>query len=124
VKKTVSKGQLKGIRKDVKVLAGFISLYCRLEHGSADRQKPEISGIDIDVELEGNITMCPECRMLFTHGAVKRIVCPYEPKPSCKQCTTHCYAGGYRERIREVMRTSGKWMICHGRLDLLWRYIF
>ena len=44
--------------------------------------------------------------------------------PMCKKCETHCYAPGYRERIREVMRFSGLYMVKHGRLDLMFHYFF
>jgi len=57
--------------------------------------------------------------------AVRRLErCPQEPKPSCKHCEIHCYKPIYREKIRDVMRYSGKRLILHGRLDLLWHYFF
>jgi hypothetical protein len=40
----------------------------------------------------------------------------------CKKCPAHCYAPGYRERIREVMRFSGQYLVKHGRLDLIVHY--
>lgn len=40
--------------------------------------------------------------------------CPYqEDKPTCKNCTIHCYEPHMRNKIREVMRYSGPRMLLH-----------
>jgi len=46
------------------------------------------------------------------------------PKPACKHCEIHCYKPAHREKIREVMRYSGKRLILYGRFDLLRHYLF
>jgi hypothetical protein len=48
--------------------------------------------------------------------------CPYDPKPRCRDCATHCYSRKYRERVREVMRFSSMYFVKRGRLDWLVRY--
>ena len=68
--------------------------------------------------------LCPDCQKLLTHGIAKLLQCTYDPKPMCKKCTTHCYAPGYRERIREVMKFSGLYLVTHGRFDMLMHYFF
>jgi hypothetical protein len=60
---------------------------------------------------------------LLEHGIAKLSLCPYYPRPSCRKCETHCYAPGYREKVRQVMRFSGTYLIKHGRLDLLLHYL-
>ena len=60
---------------------------------------------------------------------VKRLIRHYQylskkAKPMCKKCSTHCYAPSYQEKIREVMKFSGLYLIRHGRLDLLAHYLF
>jgi hypothetical protein len=50
--------------------------------------------------------------------------CPLEEKPVCKHCHVHCYRKGHREKVREIMRFSGRALIRKGRLDLLWHYLF
>jgi hypothetical protein len=42
----------------------------------------------------------------------------------CKHCKIHCYRPDYREKVREIMRYSGKALIKRGRLDLVWHYLF
>jgi hypothetical protein len=42
----------------------------------------------------------------------------------CKHCKIHCYRPDYREKVREIMRYSGKALIKRGRLDLVCHYLF
>jgi len=111
--------------KDIRVLADFVSIFCRENH---QRQTGNVSSIE-DAGLRSNLdgkdlVLCSDCQRLLNHGIAKLLLCPYDPKPMCKKCETHCYAPGYREKIREVMRFSGLYMIKHGRLDLMLHYFF
>ncbi len=92
------------IESDLRVLTRFIETYCRRRCQSKDGD------------------LCEECRDLLAYARSRREKCPYDPKPKCKDCPTHCYKPEYRERIREVMRFSGKHFIMRGRLDWLIRY--
>ena len=70
-----------------------------------------------------DLLLCEDCRKLLNHGIAKLLLCPYDPKPMCKKCETHCYAPGYREKVREVMKFSGMYLIKHGRVDLMVHYM-
>jgi len=110
--------------KDLKVLGDFIAVYCREHH----REEPKAPFIIKDERLlkalgDRNPELCRDCSRLLKHGTAKLLLCPYDPKPTCRKCETHCYAPGYRERIREVMRFSGPYMVKHGRLDLILHYL-
>ena len=48
----------------------------------------------------------------------------YMCNQTCKHCHVHCYRPGHREKVREIMRFSGRHLILRGRLDLLWHYFF
>ncbi len=74
---------------DIKMLAKFISAYCRGNHGT-------------------DKNCCPECEDLLQYAQKRRKLCPLTPKPACKKCSIHCYKPEYREKIRQVMRYSGK----------------
>lgn len=92
--------------KDRYILKQFINIYC---HGKHKIPKSQLRD---------------ECQALLNY-AIKRLEhCPQDPKPSCKHCEVHCYKPVYREKIREVMRYSGKRLILQGRLNLLWHYLF
>ena len=109
-------------RKDVRVLAGFVGIYCRERHKEAMQAPFEIKDEDLQAELAG-LELCAGCARLLEHGVAKLSLCPYEPKPTCRKCATHCYAPGYREKMREVMRFSGTYLIKRGRLDILLHYL-
>ena len=111
--------------KDIRVMRNFIAIFCRENH---QLEKKDVFPVE-DARLrrslgDEELVLCQDCSRLLNHGIAKRLLCPYDPKPMCKKCATHCYAPGYREKMRQVMRFSGKYMIKHGRLDLLFHYLF
>jgi hypothetical protein len=109
-------------RKDARVLADFVRIYCREQHRSQIRRPFEIQDPRLQSELAG-LVLCEECTRLLEHGAAKLSLCPYEPKPSCRKCPSHCYAPGYREKVKKVMRFSGAYLVKRGRLDILLHYL-
>jgi len=112
-------------KKDIKVLADFISIFCRENHREEAKSIFPIKDARLHPILGDNeIVLCQDCQKLLNHGIAKLLLCPYDPKPMCKKCETHCYAPGYREKIRQVMRFSGMYLIRHGRLDMLAHYLF
>lgn len=110
-------------RKDLKVLALFTAVYCQAHHSSAERRSlrnaPEFAGLGLERQ-----NLCPDCRELLLYACDRRLKCPLEPKPTCKHCPVHCYRPGHRERVRAIMRFSGRHLLLRGRLDLLWHYFF
>jgi hypothetical protein len=72
----------------------MIRIYCHGQHG-------------------GN-TLCEECKQLWDYAEERLAKCPFGvEKPTCQNCTVHCYKADMRERIREVMRYAGPRMIWH-----------
>jgi len=112
------------LRRDLRILARFIDIYCRHSHRTAARTPVELRNFDIRALHGGPLELCRECSRLLAHAFMKRVSCPYDPKPACKKCPTHCYAPGYRERVREVMRYSGRRLVLSGRLDYLLHLLF
>ena len=111
--------------KDLKVLGGFISIYCKENHRTEDKRAFTFSDARLKRAIGGKeIMLCQDCGRLFNHGIIKLLLCSYDPKPMCKKCETRCYAPGYRTKIREVMKFSGMYLIKNGRLDLMWHYLF
>jgi len=111
--------------KDTRVLVNFISIFCRENHRAEAKEFFPIKD-DRLLHILGNkgMVLCQDCQKLLDYGIAKLLLCPYDPKPMCKKCETHCYAPVYRERIREVMRFSGWYLVKHGRLDLMVHYLF
>jgi len=111
--------------KDIRVLGNFISIFCRENHKTEDKSVFPIKDTRLrDILGNRDMELCPDCQKLLNHGIAKLLLCPYDPKPMCKKCETHCYAPGYREKIREVMRFSGLHLVKHGRVDLMLHYWF
>ncbi|MFC1538661.1 nitrous oxide-stimulated promoter family protein [Candidatus Latescibacterota bacterium] len=94
----------KAKEKQFKLLKKFIGIYCRHHHN------PEKD------------TLCPECSELRDYARVRLEKCQYDPKPKCKDCTTHCYKPVHRKKIKEVMRFSGMHFVKRGRFDWLLKY--
>ena len=70
----------------------MIRIYCRKKHGGK--------------------TLCKECAELENYAHSRSDKCPFmENKTFCSNCKVHCYKPEMRERIREVMRFSGKRML-------------
>ena len=111
--------------KDSLILADFVAVYCREKHENAAKTTFSIADDRLQRRIdEADIVLCQECHKLLTHGIAKLLQCPHDPKPMCKKCTTHCYAPGYREKVREVMKFSGLYLVTHGRLDMVLHYFF
>jgi predicted amidophosphoribosyltransferase len=80
---------IQDLDKDLKTLYRFMLIYCQGNHGVKQG-------------------FCPECQDLLAYAQQRRQLCPLDPKPACKNCSIHCYKPEYREKIRQVMRYSGK----------------
>ncbi len=105
--------------KELQLLALFTSVYCTDHHAE---QEP----VALDLGLSGTAgyRYCAVCADFLRYAIERRQRCPLKPKSTCKHCTVHCYRAGHREKVREVMRYSGKTLIKRGRVDLLWHYLF
>ncbi len=111
--------------RDIKVLASFISIFCRENHRSVAKTVFPVPDERLRPVLGNDeLVLCHHCQRLLSHSIAKRLLCPHDPKPMCKKCQTHCYAPGYREKIQEVMKFSGLYLVKHGRLDLIVHYLF
>jgi hypothetical protein len=109
--------------KDLKVLALFTAVWCQARH-AADKTPFIPSDEKLrPLGLERH-RLCPDCAAFLDYALLRRLKCPLDPKPTCKHCHLHCYRPGHRERVREIMRFSGKHLLLRGRLDLLWHYFF
>ena len=108
-------------RKDLKVLARFTAVYCRAHHAGPRAAVSVAAGEPRRLPLRSD-PVCPECSGFLAYAFERRLRCPLEEKPACKHCPVHCYKPGHREKVREIMRFSGRHLIVRGRLDLLWHY--
>ncbi|MFA5514929.1 MAG: nitrous oxide-stimulated promoter family protein [Desulfuromonadales bacterium] len=108
--------------KDLRVLAWFTAVFCRARHSGEKLPLPANADL-ATIGLE-RYRCCTECREFLAYAIARRRKCPLDPKPTCKHCHVHCYRPGHREKVKEIMRFSGRRLLLRGRLDLLWHYLF
>lgn len=109
-------------KADIKILMRFVEIFCRENH-NGERSPFCFRLYDLKEIEKKEISLCPDCTKLLTYGLTMRLKCPHDPKPMCKKCETQCYKGDYKEKIREIMKFSGMYLIKHGRVDLLYHYL-
>ena len=81
------------IRRELRTVRVMIAMYCRSHHG-------------IKREL------CDDCSALWDHVQKRVENCPFGTvKPTCLNCTVHCFNHAMREQIRSVMRYAGPRML-------------
>lgn len=107
---------------DVRTLMRFVEIYCREKHVQ-EKDSFTFRRVDVKSIRKKDLRLCPECTKLLRYGLTMRLKCPHNPKPMCKKCTTQCYKGEYRSKIREIMKFSGIYLVKHGRLDMLYHYL-
>jgi hypothetical protein len=76
-----------------KTVEAMIKIYCKSHH-------------------ESNSNLCTACDELLNYAHSRLDKCPFhEDKPTCANCTVHCYMPVMRGKIKTVMRYSGPRMI-------------
>jgi hypothetical protein len=82
------------LSQERETLQAMIRLYCRQLHNSRE--------------------LCEECSTLWDYADERLDKCPFSiEKPTCQNCTVHCYEPEMRQRVRDVMRYTGPRMIWH-----------
>lgn len=89
------------LAREYKTVEAMIRLYCQAHHHESSTQS-----------AESRKALCPDCTALLAYCEQRLAACPFAAqKPTCFNCTIHCYRPEMKERIREVMRTSGPAML-------------
>ncbi len=108
-------------RNDIRTFMRFVAIFCRERHEGA-KALFSLKELNVENVAEKEIMVCRDCKRLLTYSIGMRLRCPHDPKPMCKSCKSQCYKGDYKEKIREIMKFSGMYLIKHGRIDLLYHY--
>jgi hypothetical protein len=92
------------IAREMKTVRVMIEMYCRDRHGGED--------------------LCTSCRALWEYAQQRVDHCPFaSDKPTCLNCTVHCYKPAMREQIRLVMRCVGPSMAWRHPILALWHFL-
>lgn len=86
--------------KTIKIMMG---IYCQDKHGGKK--------------------LCGACAELLAYADKRLGLCPQHPKPSCKNCPTHCYLPEKRELMRVIMKYAGPCMPLRHPLLTLKHYL-
>jgi YbgA-like uncharacterized protein len=79
-------------RRELRTLEAMIGMYCRHHHHG--------------------MLLCADCSMLADYARRRLERCVFgDEKPTCANCTVHCYRDDMRERVRTMMRWAGPRMI-------------
>ena len=80
--------------REFKMIVAMLRMYCSAHHAS------------------GPGTLCRDCANLHDYAFRRLQRCVFgEAKPTCANCTVHCYKASMRESIRQVMRWAGPRML-------------
>lgn len=91
-------------QREKQMVTEMIRLYCRKKHGGRG--------------------LCPDCAALAEYARQRSDKCPFmAEKTFCSNCRVHCYKPEMREKIREVMRFSGRRMIFSHPIAAVWHVI-
>lgn len=93
------------LRRELRTVRAMIGLYCRKIHGKRK-------------------TLCDTCQSLWGYAQARIDRCPFQSdKPTCVNCTVHCYQPAMRQQIRVVMRYAGPRMTWHHPILTLFHLI-
>lgn len=82
------------IRREKKTITIMMRMYCRDRHGTRAGE------------------LCDQCGALHDYAMQRIEKCPFcLAKPTCANCTIHCYKDDMREDVRQVMRYAGPRMM-------------
>ena len=99
------------IKKDLEQLYFFLGVYCGRKHGGRKKIPFRLAAVESALPAAQPLELCEECNRLLGHAAAKRLLCPFDPKPKCRDCAANCYLPNYREQMREVMKFAGKYWL-------------
>jgi len=81
-------------RREFKTISIMLRMYCRLHHSPKGK------------------LLCADCLELHDYSRRRIDRCVFgDEKPTCANCTVHCYKAVMRERVREMMRWAGPRMM-------------
>ena len=92
--------------REISTIVAMLRMYCRAHHDSNGE------------------ALCRDCLDLHDYARRRLERCVFgEAKPTCANCTVHCYKAAMRERVRVVMRWAGPRMLRRHPLLAIWHII-
>ena len=80
--------------RSLKTIETMVRMYCRGHH------------------YPGRAPLCADCAELFEYATRRLERCVFgDAKPTCTNCTVHCYSAEKREQVRVIMQWAGPRML-------------
>ncbi len=93
--------------RELKTIAVMLRMYCRAHH-----------------DLKDASPLCHDRIALHDYARRRLERCPFgEAKPTCANCTVHCYKAIMRERVRQAMGWAGPRMLWRHPVLAAWHLI-
>ena len=93
------------LARELATLTAMIEIHCRDVHGTGDG-------------------LCVDCAELLTYATRRLDRCVFgDTKPTCANCTVHCYSAAKRDEVRVVMRYAGPRMIWRHPILAMWHLL-
>ena len=85
--------QQKRLVRERRTVSAMVAIYCRGQHNCGR-------------------TLCDACEALLEYALHRVDCCPFgAEKPTCADCSIHCYRPAMRARVRQAMQYAGPRMI-------------
>ena len=92
--------------REFNTIVAMLRMYCRAHHGAK------------------GAPLCRDCIELRDYARRRLERCLFgEAKPTCVNCTVHCYKASMRERVRQVMGWAGPRMLWRHPVLAVWHLI-
>jgi len=83
--------------RELKTITVMVQIYCRNHHKSA--------------AIQAN-ALCEDCSGFLEYARKRLAHCPFaQQKPTCGNCTIHCYKKDMQAKAKQIMRYSGPRML-------------
>ena len=85
--------------RELKTITAMVKIYCRKHHDNQATHAGEL---------------CEDCNKFLEYVGQRLAHCPFaEQKPTCVNCTIHCYKKEMQAKAKQIMRYSGPRMLWH-----------
>lgn len=83
----------KRLQRELTTITAMAKIYCQAKHKT-------------------RLNLCVECTEVMEYAQARLGTCPFgDDKPTCVNCTVHCFSHKRREQVRQIMRYAGPRML-------------
>ena len=89
----MARDEQKRLVRERRTVSTMVAIYCRRHHRRGR-------------------SLCDNCNVLLEYALHRVACCPFgAEKPTCIDCSIHCYRPAMQERVRQIMQYAGPRMV-------------